>query len=389
MRIWFSFLALAAALPVFKPVTRSPEIPFASKALDIGISETCAIGDFNGDGRPDIFSGDAWYENPTWKKHVVRKLREYNGYLESLSDHAFDVDGDGKVDIVSTSWHAQRVWWSRNPGKPDLPWEDHVIESGWPVEFSFLVDLDNDGKARELLPQFGGDASPTLWYEVSGGTLNKHVVSNRSYGHGIGAGDVNADGRNDIVTPLGWLEAPPDPRRGDWTFHPEFNLGSTSFIYVTDLNGDGLPDLLTALAHDYGIFWMEQRPGHTWVKHEIDSSWSQAHALAFVDLNGDGRKELLTGKRYMAHNGHDPGEHEPLGIYWYEYTLNGKDVVWSRHLIDYGTRAGAGMHIPVADLDGDGDLDFATATKAGLFVFENLTAGRAPQTGRNDNGTQR
>ncbi len=140
---------------------------------------------------------------------------------------------------------------------------------------------------------------------------------------------MNGDKRNDIITPQGWFEAPPDPRNGDWKFHPEFNLGGTSFIYVIDINEDGLPDLLTANAHDYGIFWMEQRPDHTWVKHPIDESWSQAHALTLVDLNGDGRKELLTGKRFMAHDGHDPGEHDPLGIYWYEYhkSEDGKSVV--------------------------------------------------------------
>ena len=285
------------------------------------------------------------------------------------------MDGDGFVDIVSSGWHSGSIWWSRNPGKPDVMWEDHVVAKGYAVEFSFLVDLDNDGKAREILPQFGNEKAGTAWYEAVGGTLQRHDVSPKGNGHGIGAGDVNGDGRNDIITPQGWLEAPPDPRQGDWKFHPEFHLGNTSFIFVIDLNEDGLPDLLTAMAHDYGIFWMEQRPDHTWVKHMIDVSWSQGHALTLVDLNGDGRKELLAGKRFMAHDGHDPGERDPLGIYWYEYhkSDDGKSVVWSRHIIDYGSRAGGGMNIPVADIDGDGDLDFAAGGKSGLFLFENLT----------------
>jgi hypothetical protein len=109
------------------------------------------------------------------------------------------------------------------------------------------------------------------------------------------------------------------------------------------------------------------------VKHVIDESWSQPHALTLVDLNGDGKMELLTGKRFMAHDGHDPGEHEPLGIYWYEYRRSddGKSVVWARHVVEYGSRAGGGMQIPVADIDGDGDLDFAVGGKSGLFLFEN------------------
>ena len=356
-------------------VARGPEISFERHTIDLGVSETCAIADFNNDGRPDIFSGDAWYENPTWKRHEVRHLEEYGTYLASLTDLPLDVDGDGFVDIVSSGWHGGKIWWSRNPGKAGGMWEDRVIDQGSPVEFSFLVDLDNDGKARELLPQFGNAKFGTAWYEFAGGAWKGHLVSPQGYGHGIGAGDVNGDGRNDIVTPQGWFEAPADPRSSDWKFHPEFHLGSTSFIYVLDINEDGLPDLLTANAHDYGIFWMEQRPDHTWVKHIIDESWSQAHALTLVDLNGDGRKELLTGKRFMAHDGHDPGEHDPLGIYWYEYRKSddGKSVVWARHIIDYGSRAGGGMQIPVADLDGDGDLDFAVGGKSGLFLFENLT----------------
>jgi hypothetical protein len=376
MKAYLAAAILAIAMGCL--ASRSPEIRFERKTIDLGISETCAVADFNRDGRPDIFSGEAWYENPTWKRHQVRQLKEYGTYLASLTDLALDVDGDGFVDVISSGWHPKKLWWSRNPGKPGVQWEDRTIDEGFPVEFSFLVDLDNDGKAHEVLPQFGDTKAQLAWYEPSAGAWKKHVVSPRSYGHGIGVGDVNHDGRNDIITPQGWLEAPADPRASDWKLHPEFQLGDTSFIYVIDLNEDGLADLLTGNAHNYGIFWMEQRPDHTWVKHMIDESWSQPHAMTLVDLNGDGRKDLLTGKRFMAHDGHDPGEREPLGIYWYEYrkSEDGKSVEWSRHVIDYGSRAGGGMQIPVADIDGDGDLDFAVGGKSGLFLFENLTRRR-------------
>ncbi len=373
----FTLILILAAAANF---VRSPEIRFEQMTIDLGISETCAIADFNDDGLPDIFSGNAWYENPSWKKHVVRNLMEYGTYMASLSDLPLDVDRDGSTDIVSAGWHTKSIWWSRNPGEPDARWEDHTVEGRFPVEFAFLVDLDNDGEANEVLPQFGDQKAPTMWFEHTGKTLQSHVASARTYGHGIGAGDVNGDGRNDIITPEGWLEAPPDPRKGEWRLHSDFKLGSTSFIFVIDLNQDGLPDLLTANAHDYGIFWMERRPDQTWVKRMIDESWSQPHALSLIDLSGNGRKDLITGKRYMAHDGHDPGEREPLGIYWYEYRLteDGKTVQWSRHVIDYGSRAGGGMHIPVVDIDGDSDLDFAVGGKSGLFLFRNLSKTAGP-----------
>jgi FG-GAP repeat. len=286
------------------------------------------------------------------------------------------VNGDGRIDIVSCSWFGKRLSWFESPGKPGALWKEHEVETRSSIEFAFLVDLDNDGKAREILPQFGDSKMPLTWYEASGGTLIPHVVSNQSYGHGIGVGDVNKDGRNDILTPKGWFEAPADPRKGQWIWHGDFpELPNLGFLHVIDLNGDGRNDIVTSAAHDYGIFWLEQGEGGKWTKHLIDDSWSQAHAMTLVDLNGDGKLDLLTGKRYMAHNGHDPGEREPLGIYWYEYvrSANGKGVEWIRHVIDYGSRTGAGMQIPVADLDGDGDLDFAVGGKSGLFLFENLT----------------
>jgi len=365
-------IAVAGAWTASRPA----EIPFARHMIDPGAYETCAIGDVNRDGRPDIVSGENWYEGPNWLKHKFRSIEYGRNATEDLSDLLIDVNGDGYPDVVSSASHAKKLWWNENPGPAGGIWKEHVIEEGHGIEFTFLVDLDNDGKAREVLPQWGGHdmKDPLAWFELKNGAFEKHVVSPRSYGHGIGVGDLNGDGRNDIITPLGWLEAPPDPRSPNWKFHPEFDLGSTGFIYVLDVNGDGRPDLVTSMAHDYGVFWMENLGGGAWKKHMIDDTWSQAHAMTMVDLNGDGKPDFIAGKRYMAHNGSDPGEREPLGIYWYEY-LPAKDgsVEWVKHVVDYGGRAGAGMQIAVADLDGDGDLDFAVGGKSGLFLFENLT----------------
>ena len=119
MRVYV-FVSVVLAVAIVCLAARSPEIPFERKTIDLGVSETCAIGDFNCDGKPDIFSGEAWYENPTWKKHTVRQLAEFGTYLASLSDHALDVDGDGKLDLVSSGWHSKKLWWSRTTGKPGM-----------------------------------------------------------------------------------------------------------------------------------------------------------------------------------------------------------------------------------------------------------------------------
>jgi hypothetical protein len=375
----FGLALLCALLSAVAWTATRPEgeIPFAKHTIDLGQNEPAAFADINRDGKPDIVSGENWYAAPNWIKHHFRSLLFTNNYIDDFSDLPLDVNGDGYPDIVSCGWFSKSLWWNENPGKSASTalWKSHEIQTGFNVEFCFAADILNNGKKREILPQFGNADAPLSWYEIVDGGFVRHIVSPKSYGHGVGAGDVNKDGRTDILTSKGWLEAPADPRSPDWKFHADWDLGQTGFIYVHDVNGDGRPDIVTSLAHDYGIFWLEQTADGKWKKHIIDDSWSQSHAMIMTDLNGDGRPDLLTGKRFMAHNGKDPGEREPLGVYWYEYLPpdDKGNVEWVKHTIDYSTRTGGGMQISVADFDGDGDPDFVVGGKSGLFLFENLT----------------
>ena len=417
-------ILLAAATLLVTLQSRPPDIAFTTHLIDAGASETAAVADINRDGRLDIISGESWYQAPSWTKRKFREVGFSSNYIDSFSVMPVDVDADGYPDIVDVSWFARKIAWWKNPGKTvtgTALWPEADISTGGNVEFAVLGDMDNDGRAVEVVAQQNG--TPQAWFEVKNGAWIKHVVSDRTYGHGIGVGDVNGDKRNDILTPRGWLEAPADPRTGPWTYHaawesinvPPVPPGAAApptpaagqapatparvmelgFMHAVDVNGDGRNDIVTAAGHDFGVFWFEQGENRQWTRRTIDNAWSQGHASTLVDLNGDGRLDFVTGKRFMAHNGSDPGEREPLGVYWYESrsgpgsasaatsqaasarqgTPAGR-VEWIRHLIDYGGRVGGGMQLPVVDVDGDGDLDIVCAGKSGLFYLESLRRAR-------------
>ena len=394
---------LAQAGTSVPPVrSRPPDIAFKVQMIDPGFSESVAVADFNKDGRLDILSAEYWYEAPRWTKHKIRDIAFNGSYIDNFSDLPVDVDADGYTDIVQIAYFARRIAWLKNPGKGGKAWTETEIDAVGPTEFAFLVDLNNDGRALEVLPQFTGAAkAPLTWYELVSGKWQKHVVSSQSYGHGIGAGDVNLDKRNDIITPAGWLEAPADVRAaGEWTLHPadwstlppQFATapgaapGQTpaspagqrpaeyAFMHVLDVNGDGRNDIVTTMAHSYGVMWFEQQADGGWTPRVIDFTWANAHSTAMADLNGDGQLDLIAAKRYWGRNGTDPSEREPMGIYWYEFRPGVKGTVeWIRHIVDYGGRAGGGLQMVVEDIDADGDRDIITPGKTGLFLSENLT----------------
>jgi len=289
--------------------------------------EAVSAFDVNNDGVIDIVSGEYWFAGPDFKEqHKICVLQKAGDYYDDFSDYPMDVDGDGYLDIITGGWWGKTLRWRENPkGRPAF-WKVHDIDKCGNIETIRFWDVDGDGQA-DVVPNLPG-ASLIVYKLITDnigrgtGKFSKHIIHEPKQGHGLGFGDINGDGRDDFVLSNGWLEAPPEnPLNANWSWHPEFKLGSASIpILVHDINGDGLADLIVGQAHNYGLDWMEQKRDdtgkRTWVKHEIDPGRSQYHDLMLADIDNDGKVELVSGKRYRAHSGKDPGSTDPVGVYY-------------------------------------------------------------------------
>ncbi len=360
---WYKDIVLEPLSPVgFRIHTLNKESRF----------EAAGILDVNRDGKLDILSGGFWYESPEWTKHTVREVREEGEYYYDFANLPYDVDGDGWMDIINAAWHNKMLFWVENPGRTQKAWQLHEIDTPGNMETALLYDISGDG-TLDILP---AAIYTPVWYEtkvVHGqSSWIKHALPEVSKGHGVGAGDVDGDGRCDIVACDGWLQ---QASSGPWTWHGEFKLGTTSVpILVKDVDGDNDADLIWGMGHDYGLFWLEQDKdshGHRcWIKHLIDDTWSQPHFPLLADLDNDGQEELVVGKRHRAHNGHDSGGKDPVCVYWYDFDRAQKR--WHRHTIHEGGAIGFGISTEAKDIDQDGDIDIVAPGKSGLYLFENL-----------------
>ncbi|MBA3709032.1 MAG: VCBS repeat-containing protein [Planctomycetes bacterium] len=359
-------------------------LKFTRKLIASESFESAGVFDVNGDGVLDIVSGAYWYEGPDFvKRHYIGEIKRHGEYFDDFSTIHLDIDGDGRMDYITGGWWGGNLRWRQNPGDPNHEWKEHVLAEVGNVETTRAWDVDGDGEI-EIVPNTPGH--PLCFYKLikdaagrGTGKFSKHAVTTSGgHGHGLGFGDINGDGRGDFIVTDGWIEAPKDPLTGTWIHHKEFDLGSASVpIIVADVNGDGLNDLIVGQAHGYGLDWWEQRMDggrRSWIKHAIDPYNSQYHDMQWVDIDGDGKPELVTGKRFRAHNDNDAGAHDDVGIYYFKW--NGES--FSKQVIAHGPfsggssgGAGCGIHFAVADLRGSGRLDIVAPGKDGLKIFFN------------------
>jgi hypothetical protein len=350
-------------------------------------NEGSAVADVDKDGVLDIVAGTHWYPGPDYIPRPLRDLEEViEEYYNQNGDQVYDVDGDGWVDVISQGWNDPELCWYKNPGPEKLSkgqkWEKHVLKvTRKQNECSALKDFDGDGVPEIFVNSWDKKAPLVAWRMTKGDdgkpTVEQIVLGDQGSGHGFGFGDVNGDGREDVLCELGWYERPAgDPFASLWKFHPETALPHPSCPFIiTDLNDDGRNDIIWAKAHDFGLFWWEQGKPEadgttTWTQHLIDDSWSQAHCLAWADLDGDGKNELITGKRVRAHNGRDPGGTDPECLYYYVW--NQATATFTRYAISPpGGGVGTGMQINVEDLNCDDRPDVVVAGKTGTWVLLN------------------
>lgn len=358
-----------------------------------------AAADIDRDGKIDIVSGPFWYSGPEFTQahefYPAVALPPEASPSNSMFSFVHDFSGDGWPDIlVLGRVHLHEAAWYENPAGDAAEWKRHFAFERVRGESPTLVDLTGEGKPQ-LLTHWDGrwgwlepDAEPRRPWHFQ--PIGENLDWPQFY-HGQGIGDVNGDGRLDVILNDGWHEQPAAPREQLWTLHrhvfSEDRGGAQMFAY--DVNGDGHNDILSAVnAHGWGLAWYEQQAAgnepafqpHTIMgdrkqEAEFGAAFSQPHALEMADLNGDGLRDLIVGKRMWAHG--PKGDVEPAAapvVYWFELQrLADGSSKFVPHLID--SLSGVGVQIATVDVNADGRIDVLTASKLGVFAFLNEPAG--------------
>jgi hypothetical protein len=398
-RFLFPLLLAGTALPAIAAEPLS--ITWKKSVLDRKFrSEGVAVADVNKDGKKDVIAGEIWYEAPDWTPHEMQKPGDYGtgerGYSHVFAVFADDFNGDGYPDAISIDFPGEPCFWLENPkGKPGH-WKKHVLWHSACNETPIYADLlgngqkvlvmafqpkgkkpdGNEGQMAYFTPKPGDPTAEWEMHPISEPSApGKAIPGTMRYSHGLGVGDVNRDGRNDVICVAGWWEQPAKPDgKTPWAWHPAPLGDSCADMFAYDVDGDGVNDILSTNAHKFGIYFHRQipkpKPGQaSFEKVELYGRLvSETHAAHFVDIDGDGMNDLVTGKRWWSHGRSEPGSSWDARVYWFKATKE-KDGFTSflPQLID--DDSGVGTQFAIDDVDGDGKLDFVSSNKKGVRVI--------------------
>ncbi|MGE0405827.1 MAG: FG-GAP-like repeat-containing protein [Candidatus Korobacteraceae bacterium] len=370
---------------------------------------SAAAADVNRDGVLDVVAGPLYYLGPDYTE--AREIYPAESYDPStqyargcMVNFAYDFTGDGWPDqwcATGNNGVGPGVLFV-NPGTEQRRWSRYEVTPHVWIEETSMRDLDGDGKPEIIMGIPGGTlvaarpdpSKPTAAWIITPISEPGPWAANSS--HGIGTGDVNGDGRIDVLTAWGWWEQPATKLDGKpWPYHPvgfgrwgksQGNAGGAEMA-VYDVNGDGLNDVVTSLeGHGWGLAWFEQKKGAdgktTFVRHMImdnfqtknagNVTFTELHGATSTDVDGDGILDFVVGKRHYSHLAaySDPDPFGPAVLYWYRTVRNPKAPGGAEFVPELiHNRSGVGSHLVAVDLNKDGAPDLVTSTTRGTFIF--------------------
>jgi hypothetical protein len=319
-----------------------------------------AVGDINGDGVAEVVVASSaggplvWYEHPDWAKHTTAASGGW-----STDARLVDMDGDGDVDVLISDWytHGRLEWWENPRPKGDPrrdSWRPHVI--GPPRAHDIAVgDIAGSGSLDIVTRTQGADgATLVVRTRTSEGWAQRLVPC--PPGEGLALGDINGDGRLDIVIAGRWYEAPLDILTGAWREHTFAQWPADSVVRLADMTGNGRLDILmTRSEGPFRLSWFEAPSDPSqddWLEHAVEPDIAFAHSLEVADLNGDSLPDIVTAEMHQS-------ERRRVMVY-----LNrGDGRTWHRHVVaETGSH-----NLCAADLVGDGRIDLVGANWSGPY----------------------
>lgn len=362
---------------------------FARNQLtDVYFSEGISVGDINADGHNDVVYGPYWFVGPDFDvKHELypAKPQPMEGYTDHFFSWVYDFDGNGASDVLTVGFPGTPAYVYENPGKGVGKWTKHEVLDWVSNESPQWTNLVGDERPELVCTRDGFFGFATVDWSKPFSNWTFHPISEQvtaaKFGHGLGIGDVNRDGRQDILHSGGWYEQPESGALdGRWQPHQvKFTSAyGGAEMYAYDVDGDGDNDVITSeAAHEYGLSWYEQTAPDAFKRHGIMGAnpsenkygvlFTELHSVNLADIDGDGLKDIVTGKTYWSHHKQSPLWDAGAVVYWFKLVRNEDGVDWLPFQID--GKSGIGRQIVVADIDADGNLDVATGGMLGASVL--------------------